>query len=148
MKEQEDEIFLAKGFDKNPPEEMVKLINKYNKSDKLVPISEEDYFAMPNLHLDHHNEYDELTGKTLMNKNFEKYYMAQVVESIKFDMDYKGARVESEAMMIVGAGARADKKYKKFVMDEPFWVILKRKNSVNPYFILHVRNVDVMERVQ
>jgi hypothetical protein len=148
LKEQEDEIFLAKGFDNNPFEEIVEFINKYNKNDKVGPIGEEDYFAMPNLHLDHRNAYEKLTGKTLTNKDFEQYYMAQVVESIKFDMDYKGARVESEAVMIAGAGIRADKEYRKYIMDKPFWVVLKRKNSVNPYFILHVRNADIMESVQ
>jgi hypothetical protein len=144
LKDGSDELILAKGFDMKKPKEVVDEINRYNH-DGLQEMGSYDQFEMPKLHLDHHRDYVELMGKFLANKGFEQYFIAQMFENIKFDMDYKGARVESEAAIVVAMGMRPE--IKQFVLDKPFWVVMKRKNSKHPYFILGVKNIELMEKI-
>lgn len=145
LKNKNDELILAKGYDMKNPQDVVNEINKNNKK-HLSTIGKSDRFKTPKLHLDHHRDYVELIGKYLANKGFEKYFIAQMFENIKFDMDEKGARVENEAVILTkGFGIMEPEKLKNFILDKPYWVVMKRTNSQNPYFILGVNNIELME---
>jgi hypothetical protein len=129
------------------PQTVVDEINQNNEKN-LATIGGSDKFKAPKLHLDHHRDYDELIGKFLSNQGFEDYFIAQMFENIKFDMDEKGARVENEAaigMEFATAELSEEPKIKNFILDKPYWVIMKRTDSQNPYFILGVNNVELME---
>jgi len=143
LKDKNDELFLAKGFENVHPKEMVDIINA--NQNNLALIDSGDVFEMPKLHLDYHRDYTEMIGKNLANKNFEEYFIGQMFENIKFDMDQKGAKVENEAVigMMMASGPPEPKKIKQFIFDKPFWVIMKRANSQNPYFILGVNNSEL-----
>ena len=146
LKGDKDELFLAKGFDMKSPQEIVNEISKYN-SDNLPSISSREPFTMPKLHLQHNRDYKELTNKFLANNGFKAYYISKMYENIKFDMDNKGARVENEAVITGrGGGARKPQITRRFIMDKPFWVVMKRKDSQRPYFLLGVKNTELMEK--
>jgi len=147
LKNKNDELFLAKGYDMKNPQTVVDEINQNNKKN-LSTIGESDKFKAPKLHLDHHRDYVELIGKWLSNEDFSDYFIAQMFENIKFDMDEKGAKVENEAVIAIPLGAAGPSKkpkIKNFILDKPYWVIMKRADSQNPYFILGVNNVELME---
>jgi len=146
LKDDGDELILSKGFDMNNPKDAFNEIERHNKNVSLT-ISNDDLFEMPKLHLDHHRGYVEFMGKFLANKGFEKYFIAQMFENIKFDMDHKGARVESEAGMPVAMASEMTK-IKRFILDKPFWVVMKRKDSQHPYFVLGVKNTELMEKIK
>ena len=65
-------------------------------------------------------------------------------ENIKFDMDEKGARVENQAVIILEMSM---KKIRNFILNNPYWIIMKRAESENPYFILGVNNTELMEKL-
>ncbi len=69
LKDDGDQLILAKGFGMAHPKDALSEIDKYNK-DVPSPISNDDRFEMPKLHLDHHRDYIELTGKFFANKGF------------------------------------------------------------------------------
>jgi len=145
LKDKNDELILAKGYDMTNQQTVVEEINKNNK-EYLSTIGESDRFKAPKLHLDHHRDYVELINKYLENKGFETYFIAQMFENIKFDMDEKGARVENEAVITLSKSAMMEpEKPKNFILDKPYWVVMKRTDSKNPYFILGVNNVELME---
>ncbi len=145
LKDDEDELILAKGFDMKDPRDALKKIDQYNNHAHLV-MNDDDQFEMPRLHLDHYRDYAELSGKFLANKGFEEYFIAQMFERIKFDMDQKGARVENEAGVPLAAAIWQGPKIKRLILDKPFWVVMKRKNSRNPYFVLGIRNSGLVEK--
>lgn len=147
LKDDGDELFLAKGFDVNKPEKVVNEINESNSA-HLPLIGHGDMFEMPNLHLQHQRDYVELIHKHLANKGFENYFLAQMFENIKFDMDHRGARVENEAVIVGPMAAPQMPKIRKFILDKPFWVVMKRKDSQHPYFLLGVKNTELMEKVK
>jgi hypothetical protein len=152
LKDEEDELFLAKGFDMTSPQDIADEINEYNSQDDVVLIGSEDIFEMPKIELDYQRTYGELADKLIANENLEDYFIGKMIEKIKFDMDHKGAKVEQEAIIIIsesiGVGGKIEiPKHKEFILDKPFWIVMKRANSNNPYFILGVNNENVMERV-
>lgn len=146
LKDESDQLILAKGYEMDNPQIIVDEINN-NKDEDLITIGESDSFEAPKLHLDHHRDYVELLNKQLANKGFESYFIAQMFENIKFDMDEKGARVENEAVIVMTKSVMIEKgKPKNLIFDKPYWVVMKRKDSKNPYFILGVKNTELMEK--
>ncbi len=145
LKDESDQLILAKGYNMNDPQIIVKEINQNNQG-RLATIGDSDHFEAPKLHLDHHRDYIELLGKQLANKSFENYFIAEMFENIKFDMDEKGARVENEAVIALTMGLELPQKPKNFILDKPYWVVMQRKDSQNPYFILGVKNTGLMEK--
>jgi hypothetical protein len=147
LKDGSDELFLAKGCGMNNPRGIVDEIDRYNSAN-LVGIGDDDPFEMPKLHLQHHRDYIELSRTYLANQGFETYFIASMFENINFDMDHKGARVENEAGVPLGAAMAQRPKIKRFILDKPFWVVMKRKNSQHPYFILGVKNTELMDKAR
>ncbi|MDA3839681.1 MAG: hypothetical protein PF572_01195 [Patescibacteria group bacterium] len=146
LEDQEDQLILAKGYDMTNPEIVLSEINSNNK-EYLKTISSADSFEAPKLHLDHNRDYVELINKYLDNKNFKDYFIAQMFENIKFDMDEKGARVENEAAIVMpGNAVMKPQDPRNFILDEPYWIIMKRSDSQKPYFILGVNNTELMEK--
>jgi len=144
LRDNGDELILAKWYDMKNPQDIVNQINKNNKQN-LSTIGTSDRFKAPKLHLDYQRTYTGLTNKPLANKGFEEYVIAQMFENIKFDMDEKGARVENEAAILYGITSERQEKPKNFILDKPYWIIMKRTDSKNPYFILGINNVELME---
>ena len=146
LKDEADELILAKGYDMADP---VGIVNEINaKAAEAVAAGDDDIFEMPELHLDFRRDYVELMNKYLKNPGFEDYSIDQMYENIKFDMDNKGARVENEAVITVlgSAAPGGESEIKKLILDKPFWVVMKRTDSQNPYFILGVKNSKIMEK--
>jgi hypothetical protein len=66
-------------------------------------------------------------------------------ENIKFDIDEKGAKVENEGVIWLDL-ERMPTPSKNYILDKPYWVVMMRKNSQNPYFILGVKNTELMTK--
>jgi len=148
LKDKGDELMLAKGFDMGNPEAVLSRIAKLGRG-SFPTIGGSDRFEMPKLHLQHRRDYKELINKPFSNHGFENYVIAMMFENIKFDMDQKGARVENEAVIVgMRGGARLKPvNVRRFILDKPFWVVMKRKDSRYPYFLLGVENTALMNKV-
>lgn len=145
LKDKDDELILAKGYAMENPQKVVEAINEHKKNN-ISTMGQSDHFKAPSLHVDHHRNYIELIGKFLINKDFKDYFIAQMFENIKFDMDEKGARVENEAVIVMRESAMLEPENpKNLIMDKPYWVIMKRSDSQKPYFILGVNNIELMK---
>ncbi len=146
LKDNQDQLFLAKGYNMDTPQDIVTEINKY-PSTQYNSMSNRDIFQAPNIDLNYRRDYQELIGQSLANAKFTDYQINQMYENIKFSMDNKGARVENEAIVAVEIGAILDPpKPKKFILNKPYWIIMKRTSSSNPYFILGINNTNLMTR--
>lgn len=147
LRDKRDELFLVKGFEMGSPSQAVREINQYSK-EELEVIGDDDNFKMPDLHLNFHRKYIELIEKFLVNAGFTNYFIGEMFEDIKFDMDYKGARVEAQGVIGLAWGLGGElPRIRNFILDKPFWVVMKRKDSANPYFILGVNNTELMEKI-
>ncbi len=155
LKDNSDQIFLAKGYPMSHPDEVVSFLqvvapasaDKNELPGKVM--NKKDIFEAPMLHLDHQRVYQEMIGQKLKNPKLKGYIISVMQEVIKFDMDEKGARVENEAVIgMVTSAAPEAYTPKKLILDKPYWVIMKRANSNNPYFLLGVKDTTVMKPVR
>lgn len=145
LKDNSDEIFLVKGYSQNDPNLVIKKIIKGNKTKEIM--AKNDTFAAPMINLDFTRAYKGFINKSLTNKKFIEYFITDMYEKIKFDMDEKGARVENMAGMMMNMSAFPGEvvKYKNLILDKPYWIIMKRRDSNNPYFVLMVNNTNIMK---
>jgi len=145
LKDNKDELILAKGYDMESPKEVISEIIDNNKKN-LPTMGENDNFSAPILHLDHVRTYNELIGKFFANNDFQTYFISQMYEKIKFDMDEEGARVENEAVIVAKESMPIKPvERKRLLLNEPYWLVMKRADSNNPYFILGINNIELME---
>ena len=144
LKNPDDELILAKGYAMQEPAEVLTALNGIAEQN-VSRLGEDDHFMMPLLHLSCRRDYEELIGKALANPGFTGFIIGAMFENINFDLDEEGAKVESQAVMSVERGA-APKKGRYFYLNKPFWVIMKRKDSSHPYFLLGVNNHQLMQK--
>lgn len=146
LKDDSDELILAKGYDMTSPQEVMQEINRLHQNEG-TNMEKGDRFEAPKLNLDMHRDYDEMTGQSLANTGFTQYRISKMFEDIKFKMDEKGAKVENQAVILVtGSSMPNPIKYKKLILDKAYWVVMKKTSSYNPYFILGVKNTELMEK--
>ena len=164
LKDNNDELILVKWYDMNSPEEAIEWINKYNKENlKTLEYNDEfhDSFEAPNIKLDYHRDYKVMIKKRLLNKVLVEqcrkndlpdncYEISKMFENIKFDMDNKWAKVENEAVVAMTMDTLSSivPKYKvrNFYLNKNYWIIMKRKNSDIPYFVLWIKNWNLMKK--
>lgn len=147
LKNNDDELILAKWYSMNNPKETVKEINYYDWT-WLPSIWDIDEFKAPTINLDFQRNYEELINKKLSNKWFEDYKIKKMSEKIKFKMNKDGAIVENEGFILGDLfwASEVPKGKKYFILNKPYWVVMKRTNSYNPYFILGINNAELMEK--
>lgn len=142
LKDNGDEIYLAKGYDMSNPESALVVINR---NTQINTMGSDDLFEAPEIHLNLSRNYNGFQDKYLKNSGFENYVIKVMTENVKFDMDNEGARVENEAYIVeVGSMPGNQSKIKRLLFNKPYWVVMKRANSSNPYFILGVKNTEIL----
>ncbi|MDD2230484.1 MAG: hypothetical protein PHY48_13855 [Candidatus Cloacimonetes bacterium] len=153
LKDQTDQIFLAKGYPMDKPDDIVKALRgkapALESAETVLgsPMNSKDVFQAPILHLDYGRSYKEMINQIIINPELRDYIISVMQEIIKFDMDEKGARVENEAVIVLSKSVAPSDEYKpkSLLLDKPYWVVMKRFDSNNPYFILGAQNTAVMK---
>ncbi len=154
LKDEKDQIFLGKGYPMDNPDEAVKKLRELappqTDGDYTLgrPMNKKDVFRAPSISMEHTREYKEMLGHRVTNKALKNYVIGFMQEVLKFDMDERGARVENEALigMVTSVGPTPDPyKPKELILDKPYWIMMKRSNSTNPYFLLGVNNTSFMK---
>ncbi len=142
LKDRSDELILAKGYDTRHPADVLAALARLH-TNTPSHLDAADFFSMPLIKLQCRRDYKEMMGKGLKNPGFTEYVISQMFENIAFELDETGARVENQA--VIGMERSAYKPGRYFYLDKPFWVIMKRSASPNPYFLLGVNNVKIMQ---
>lgn len=139
-----DEIYFIKGNDGASMDEILHFLRDATVS-RGYPIHKLDVLQIPNVKIDYHRGYKELIGAELINRKIKPLYIAQMTEQIKLSINYQGAVMENEAMMLLTRGGRPTPK--QLILDKPFWLIMKEANKKQPYLILRVENTKVLESI-
>ncbi|MES2543806.1 MAG: serpin family protein [Bacteroidota bacterium] len=111
----------------------------------------EDVLKIPIVNFNIEKEYKNLVGSKLLVEN-ENAEIANVFQRTAFILDEKGAEIESEGLTTTTTSEEAimdeesKPKPKNFILDKPFVILLKRKDSKNPYFVCLINNTELMTR--
>lgn len=112
-------------------------------------ILEEDEIIIPKFNFNIETIYKDLAGNTFNVKD-QSYIIEKAWQRTAFILDEKGAEVESEAEFAVATEEMAEEvnkpKPKKMIFDKPFFIMLKKTKSQNPYFGLWVANTELMSK--
>lgn len=143
-KSMQDEIILIKGNESASMEEILDFLSAPLRGS--AP-KEADTIQIPNITLKIDREYQELIGARLIaeGNDLDQYVLAKMEEQIRLSLNYLGATVESEAVMVFARGGMYNPK--RLVFDRPFWLILKEQQSSQPYLVVKVNNAELLEKV-
>ena len=90
--------------------------------------------------------YDELLKKNLVlsRTDLDEYFFLVASQMIRFRLDEHGAVLRSEGK----AEAMKSAWKAALIFDEPFLILLQRKDAANPYFALWVDNAELLVPAQ
>jgi hypothetical protein len=155
-KDQEHEIVLYK-TDKifDSMSEMTKEIERLTEIGKTEKKNEkmrwkyyyddEDIVVIPKFSFNIETNYPSLVGNRFSSSQ-QDFQIAEAWQRTAFILDESGAEIESEAEMETTEENPEEEKPKpkNMVFDRPFLILLKRVDSVNPYFGLWTTNTELM----
>lgn len=159
LKDSNHEIILAK-FDKtfetmsamfSEIKDKIDLGRKEQENQELnwkYTLASDDEVVIPKLHFNISTNYQTLEGQFFYS-NRKQWEIETAWQRTAFLLDQVGAEVESESNIVVKETASKPKeslKPKKMRFDKPFFLVLKKKNSENPYLGLWIANEELMEK--
>lgn len=105
-------------------------------------MGENDELMIPVLKFDARKNYSGLCGRAIASSNqaINGRMLDMAAQVVKFQLNEHGARLFSEALCSDEAFGN-----RQLIVNKPFLLVLKRKESVNPYLILWVGNAGFMK---
>jgi len=128
------------------------LLDTYNKINFLIddhknPLSRKkgyDYIQtiiVPKINFEIQHNFNELIDKHFKNSKFNHFFISKAFQYIKFNLNEKGARIESFSIMRMEMGDPL-----KLIINGPFIIYIKDKCSTYPYFMAYIGNDDLLEK--
>ncbi|WP_338792918.1 hypothetical protein [Bernardetia sp. MNP-M8] len=108
-------------------------------------LQDEDEVVIPKFNFNIETNYSNIEGNKIKTSE-NNYVITTAWQRTAFILDEKGAEIKSEARIEVTAEALEEElpKPKKMRFDKPFFVVLKKTQSLNPYFVLFANNAELM----
>lgn len=143
-KDKSSDMILAKGFNKGANLHVI-LQQIQGAMRKGTKITEYASLQIPVLKFMEEEHFKELEGITFKAKG-KDYQIKTTRQKTSFTLDQDGAKVVDEAEMTVAALDSGEvKRPPNLIFDKPFVVLLQKKKSVFPYFMLKVENEEIMD---
>ena len=109
--------------------------------------SKEDIVIIPKFNFNIETNYKTIEGNRF-SANKQSFQIERAWQRTAFILDESGAKIESEAEIVLETAAMEEEfekpKPKKMVFDKPFLILLKRTVTKNPYFGLWTTNTELM----
>ena len=137
-----DIIYLYRTDDNKSLKELYEnMINKEEKYNGDRYFADIDTLKVPNMKFNKIREYDELCNKVIKGTNF---YFSKAIETLQFELDNKGGKVKSEAVIMLDNAAAVEEEVKPrhFNFDKTFSMFLIDANKKDPYMALRVYDLN------
>lgn len=102
-------------------------------------------FKMPELKVKVLKQFNDLENeKFFCNSDLQEYLIKKVLQQITFELNNSGAKVKSEALMVVEKGCFDRRKIvnESFVFDKPFYLFMFDDVSSSPVLCLRVEDIN------
>lgn len=142
-----EEVILSRGVEGDTFLEMynniIKLEKKYKGSHRFAT---QDTLKVPNIKFDLKKEYKELEQKEFCTKYKEVAKIEKALQTIKLELDEKGGKIKSEAVMdVVLKSAVMQEEKRNFIFDDEFSMFLKENNKKLPYFAGNINDIKLFQ---
>lgn len=145
-KDKSSDMILAKGFNKGANLHVI-LQQVQGAIRKGTKITEYASLQIPVLKFMEEEHFKELEGIDFKAKG-QPYKIKTARQKTSFTLDQDGAKVVDSAELTVAAAALDSGEVKRppnLIFDKPFVVLLQKKKSAFPYFMLKVENDEIMD---
>lgn len=158
-KNEHHEIILAKGLDS-----ISTLLDAVKKTNTLIELgkeeqkkldilwkyelTEDDIFSIPVIKFNIATKYNSIQNQQFQAGN-KNYIVETAYQRTGFILNENGAVIESEAVAACLEAAEAAleiKHPKKMIFDKTFYIIIRRADQKNPYFVMKVENIELMSK--
>jgi hypothetical protein len=158
-KDVQHEILLVKGIGNvTTLSEAVKKTNEIigvgmrEKSDPKISwkysLNEIDIFSIPAIKFNIENDYRDIEGQVFKTDK-GNYFVETAYQRTGFILNENGAIAESHALIATTDSAETEPikiEPKRMIFNKPFFVIVKRRESKNPYFVMYVQNNELLTK--
>jgi hypothetical protein len=130
-------------------EENIKTGNAEMQSGKdrwKFDFAKEDKLLIPKIRFDIKTDYPTMEEKAVHGRGMRLDVM-ELIQRTAFSLNEKGIEIESEGgdrVVFNEPVADDERKPKKIIFDKPFFIVIKRKESANPYLALWIANTELM----
>jgi hypothetical protein len=158
-KDKQHEIILIKGLENfttlagaiaqtNNLIEKGKTESKDNKQSWKYEIVEKDIFSIPTIKFNIATSYKNLVGQQFLTTDNKKHFIEEAYQRTGFILNENGAVVESAAVAAVDSASAEPiiKHPKSMIFDKPFLIVIKRKEQINPYFVMTINNAELLTK--
>jgi hypothetical protein len=155
-KDNEHQILLAKGLENATT--LMAALGKINDlivagaKERDLPgavsrytMNRNDIISIPSIQFNIEMNYRDVEGH-YFSTNRKPYRVEVAYQRTGFILNEKGAVVESETYAVTDTAEPTKVLPKRMIFDKPFFVIVKRTNSENPYFVLYVQNSELLTK--
>lgn len=145
-----DEVVLAKGNNGNTFEDIYKTImSKKEKYKGKTNFTKYDTLKVPKIKFDELKEYTELENKAFMAADGDECIISKALQTIKFELDEKGGKIKSEAVIEMTKNAMAfeeEVEYRYFDFDSTFTMFLVDDDHQDkPYFAANIDDITLYQ---
>jgi hypothetical protein len=155
--ETDHEIIFAKGIDmkgnlKSAFNEIEDLKMK-GKKDTLKRnnwryfFDTEDKLIIPMINFNLEKNYTEIENQLFKTSDNNLFQIFLAYQNIAFCMNEYGIAIQDNVWFGYAAARESEQKPKLLILDKPFVLILKRKDSNYPYFAMKIRNPELMVKM-
>jgi hypothetical protein len=140
-----DEIYFAKiPFESTLLNSYQKVLDRL-KVENMEVFNGGDILKIPYIKFDTTMHYSELEQSSLSNELLNNKMFQNVSQRISFDLNPQGIKLESIVESIIDFADFENPPPRILAFDKPFLIIMKRKNSDQPYFMYRVSGTEFMK---
>ena len=144
LTKQNDEVIIARGNKVNTFNEIYNDIkNKQANYQGSTELLENDKLRIPKIDFNIKKEFEELEDKEFETAEGQIMFIEKALQTIEFELDEKGGRIESEAGMMVNKMAvlPEESEPREFVVDDTFTIFLQEQGKEMPYFCANIDDI-------
>lgn len=109
-------------------------------------LSSRSILLVPEMHWKVEHDFQELEGKSFANGGLRGRTLVKAWQFINFRLDHKGAMLSSGASIEWDNGHEIDQDPNRFVFDGPFLLVLRKRGSPQPFFVVWIDNAELLRR--
>ena len=143
-----DRLILAKVQPESNLADTLTSVGKRVVTGQVESAVTNDILLVPRIKLDLTRRYSELEGLRLVPQASgvaKDLVLMSAVQNTKFEMNERGAELESEAHMAFACDKQRDPIPKhRMIFDKPFLILMQRRDGKTPYFAFWVENPEAL----
>ena len=119
---------------------------KIEKTQWKYSFADDDEVVIPKFNFNIETRFETMEGNFFSDIK-QQFQIVEARQRTAFILDEAGAEVESEAEFEAATEemeVEGPRQQKKMVFDQPFFILLQRTDTKNPYFVLWVANAELM----